>query len=342
MTKSLSQPAPTGIDVAAGLGLRHRPRRLRRSPAIRALVRETRLSADMFIYPLFVCSGEGQRREVPSMPGVYQLSVDEAVREAAAAKADGVPGVLLFGLPDDKDAVGSAAADPDAPVQAAVRALKRDVPGLLVVTDVCLCEYTSHGHCGVVHEGRILNDPSVELLTGMALAHARAGADFVAPSDMMDGRVAALRRALDAEGKVEVGILSYSAKFASAYYGPFREAAGSKPAFGDRRTYQMDLRNGREAVREIVADELEGADMVMVKPALAYLDVVARARDATRLPIVAYNVSGEYSMVKAAAERGWVDEAAVVRENLTAIARAGADLIITYHGRSALEGKWLS
>jgi len=250
---------------------------------------------------------------------------------------------LLFGVPDKKDATGSAASDPEGPVARALRELRQTfATDVVLFTDVCLCGYTSHGHCGVVHEGRILNDPSVELLTGMALAHARAGADFVAPSDMMDGRVAAMRRTLDAEGQGEVGILSYSAKFASAYYGPFREAAGSKPAFGDRRTYQMDLRNGREAVREIVADELEGADMVMVKPALAYLDVVARARDATRLPIVAYNVSGEYSMVKAAAERGWVDEAAVVRENLTAIARAGADLIITYHGRSALEGKWLS
>ncbi len=320
-----------------------RMRRLRASAPLREALAETRVRPTQLIQPHFVVGGARVRTPVDSLPGIDRVSVDELVKDVAHDRELGLKLHLLFGVPDKKDATGSAASDPEGPVARALRELRQTfATDVVLFTDVCLCGYTSHGHCGVVHEGRILNDPSVELLTGMALAHARAGADFVAPSDMMDGRVAAMRRALDAEGKGEVGILSYSAKFASAYYGPFREAAGSKPAFGDRRTYQMDLRNGREAVREIVADELEGADMVMVKPALAYLDVVARARDATRLPIVAYNVSGEYSMVKAAAERGWVDEAAVVRENLTAIARAGADLIITYHGRSALEGKWLS
>jgi len=320
-----------------------RMRRLRASAPLREALAETRVRPTQLIQPHFVVNNARVRTPVDSLPGIDRVSVDELVKDVAHDRELGLKLHLLFGVPDKKDATGSAASDPEGPVARALRELRQTfATDVVLFTDVCLCGYTSHGHCGVVHEGRILNDPSVELLTGMALAHARAGADFVAPSDMMDGRVAAMRRALDAEGKGEVGILSYSAKFASAYYGPFREAAGSKPAFGDRRTYQMDLRNGREAVREIVADELEGADMVMVKPALAYLDVVARARDATRLPIVAYNVSGEYSMVKAAAERGWVDEAAVVRENLTAIARAGADLIITYHGRSALEGKWLS
>jgi porphobilinogen synthase len=320
-----------------------RMRRLRASAPLREALAETRVRPTQLIQPHFVVGGARVRDPVLSLPGIDRVSVDELVKDVAHDRELGLKLHLLFGVPEKKDATGSSASDPEGPVARALRELRQQFGADVVLfTDVCLCGYTSHGHCGVVHEGRILNDPSVELLTGMALAHARAGADFVAPSDMMDGRVAAMRRALDAEGKGEVGILSYSAKFASAYYGPFREAAGSKPAFGDRRTYQMDLRNGREAVREIVADELEGADMVMVKPALAYLDIVARARDATRLPVVAYNVSGEYSMVKAAAERGWVDEAAVVRENLTAIARAGADLIITYHGRSALEGKWLS
>jgi porphobilinogen synthase len=320
-----------------------RMRRLRASAPLREALAETRVRPTQLIQPHFVVGGARVREPVLSLPGIDRVSVDELVKDVAHDRELGLKLHLLFGVPEKKDATGSSASDPEGPVARALRDLRQQFGADVVLfTDVCLCGYTSHGHCGVVHEGKILNDPSVELLTGMALAHARAGADFVAPSDMMDGRVAAMRRALDAEGKGEVGILSYSAKFASAYYGPFREAAGSKPAFGDRRTYQMDLRNGREAVREIVADELEGADMVMVKPALAYLDIVARARDATRLPVVAYNVSGEYSMVKAAAERGWVDEAAVVRENLTAIARAGADLIITYHGRSALEGKWLS
>jgi porphobilinogen synthase len=319
-----------------------RMRRLRGSAPLREALAETRVRPTQLIQPHFVVGGARVRAPVVSLPGIDRVSVDELVKDVAHDRELGLKLHLLFGVPDEKDATGSAASDPEGPVARALKELRKQFGADVVLfTDVCLCGYTSHGHCGVVQDGRILNDPSVELLTGMALAHARAGADFVAPSDMMDGRVAAMRRALDAEGKGEVGILSYSAKFASSYYGPFREAAGSKPAFGDRRTYQMDLRNAREAVREIVADEHEGADMVMVKPALAYLDVIARARDATRLPVVAYNVSGEYSMVKAAAEKGWVDEAAVVRENLTAMARAGSDLIITYHGRAALAGKWL-
>src|SRR5262245_58083837 len=320
-----------------------RLRRLRGSAPLRDALAETTVRATQLIQPHFVVSGTRVREPIAAMPGIDHVSVDELVADVGRDRELGLKLHLLFGIPDTKDETGSSSADPAGPVARALKELRnayRD--DVVLFTDVCLCAYTSHGHCGVVQDGRILNDPSVELLSQMALAHGRAGADFVAPSDMMDGRVAAMRRALDGDGRSEVGILAYSAKFASAYYGPFREAAGSKPAFGDRRTYQMDLRNGREAVREILADELEGADMVMVKPALAYLDVIAHARAATRLPVVAYNVSGEYSMVKAAAERGWVDEAAVVRENLTAIARAGADLIITYHGRSALEGKWLS
>ena len=276
-TKDLPQTSRARVDPAQ-LDLSHRPRRLRRSAAIRALVRETRLSPDQFIYPLFVCSGEGQRREVGSMPGVFQLSVDEAVREAAAAKADGVPGVLLFGLPEGKDAVGSAAFDPDAPVQRAVRAIKRAVPDLLVVTDVCLCEYTSHGHCGILVGEEIVNDDTVEQLARAALSHAEAGADFVAPSDMMDGRVGRIREALDDAGHTGVGIMAYAAKYCSAFYGPFRDAAGSTPAFGDRRSHQMDPANVEEALREVALDIEEGADIVMVKPALTYLDVIARVK----------------------------------------------------------------
>jgi porphobilinogen synthase len=335
MNRPLAQPAAAGIERSSELGLRHRPRRLRRSPAIRALVRETRLSADMFIYPLFVCSGEGQRREVPSMPGVFQLSVDEAVREAAAARADGVPGVLLFGLPDDKDAVGSAASDPEAPVQTAVRAIKREVPGLLVVTDVCLCEYTSHGHCGVLAGEDIVNDATVELLARAALSHAAAGADIVAPSDMMDGRVGRIRDALDDAGWSQTGIMSYAAKYCSAFYGPFRDAAGSTPAFGDRRSHQMDPGNVDEALREVALDIEEGADIVMVKPAMTYLDVIARVKAEFGLPTAAYHVSGEYAMLKAAAQRGWIDEPRAMMETLTAIKRAGADIIITYYAREA-------
>jgi porphobilinogen synthase len=318
------------------LDLRHRPRRLRRTPAIRSLVRETRLSPDNFLYPLFVVPGEGRRREVPSMPGVYQLSVDEAVREAEAARAEGVPGVLLFGLPEEKDDVGSSAFDPEAPVQSAVRAMKREVPGLLVVTDVCLCEYTSHGHCGILVDEDISNDATVEQLARAALSHASAGADIVAPSDMMDGRVGRIREALDGGGFTGTAIMAYAAKYCSAFYGPFRDAADSAPAFGDRRSHQMDPAHVREALREVALDIDEGADIVMVKPAMTYLDVIARVKDEFDLPTAAYHVSGEYSMLKAAAAKGWLDEPRAMMETLTAIRRAGADIIITYYAREAV------
>ncbi len=333
-TKDLRPTSRARVD-ATGLHLSHRPRRLRRSAAIRALVRETRLSPDQFIYPLFVCGGEGQRREVGSMPGVFQMSVDEVVREAEATKADGVPGVLLFGLPEGKDAVGSAAFDPEAPVQRAVRAIKRAVPDLLVVTDVCLCEYTSHGHCGILVGEEIVNDDTVEQLTRAALSHAEAGADFVAPSDMMDGRVGRIREALDDAGHTGVGIMAYAAKYCSAFYGPFRDAAGSTPAFGDRRSHQMDPGNVEEALREVALDIEEGADIVMVKPALTYLDVIARVKAEFGLPTAAYHVSGEYAMLKAAAQKGWLDEPRAMMETLTSIKRAGADIIITYYAREA-------
>ena len=335
-SKNVSTTLPVDIDHhSTRLELRQRPRRLRRSAAIRALVRETRLSPEMFIYPLFVCSGEGQRREVPSMPGVYQLSVDEAVREAEHARAEGIQGVLLFGLPDEKDAVGSASYDPEAPVQSAVRAIKQAVPGLLVVTDVCLCEYTSHGHCGILVEDEIVNDTTVEQLVRAALSHAAAGADLVAPSDMMDGRIGRIRDALDEAGAADVAIMSYAAKYCSAFYGPFRDAAGSTPAFGDRRSHQMDPANVLEALREVQLDIDEGADIVMVKPALAYLDVLARVKAEFGMPTAAYHVSGEYAMLKAAARNGWIDEQRAMLETLTAIRRAGADIIITYYAREA-------
>ena len=308
-TKQLSHTSVPGVAKQTGLDLPRRPRRLRQSAAIRALVRETRLSADQFIYPLFVCSGEGQRREVGSMPGVFQMSVDEAVGECLAAKADGVPGVLLFGLPDAKDPFGSAAFDSEAPVQSAVRAIKREVPDLLVITDVCLCEYTSHGHCGILVGEEIANDVTVEQLARAALSHAAAGADFVAPSDMMDGRVGHIREALD--------------------------AAGSAPGFGDRRSHQMDPGNVEEALREVALDIEEGADIVMVKPALTYLDVIARVKAEFGLPTAAYHVSGEYAMLKAAARNGWIDEPRAMMETLTSIKRAGADIIITYYAREA-------
>ena len=317
------------------LNLTHRPRRLRRSAAIRSLVRETRLSPDNFLYPLFAVTGEGQRREIGSMPGVYQLSVDEIVKEAAAAKAEGIPGVLLFGLPDAKDATGTAAWDPDAPVQTAVRALKREVPGLLVVTDVCLCEYTSHGHCGIVDGEEIVNDATVEQLARAALSHAAAGADIVAPSDMMDGRVGRIRETLDGGGFTQVAIMAYSAKYCSAFYGPFREAADSAPAFGDRRSHQMDPANVEEALREVALDLDEGADIVMVKPALPYLDVISRVKREFGVPTAAYHVSGEYAMLKAAARNGWIDEPRAMMETLTSIRRAGADIVITYYAREA-------
>ncbi len=302
---------------------------------MRALVRETRLSPEMFVYPLFVRSGEGLRREIGSMPGVYQMSVDEIVREAAAAKAEGIPAVLLFGLPDQKDVTGSASYDPEAPVQMAVRALKKDVPGLLVITDVCLCEYTSHGHCGLVVGDEIENDATVQLLVRSALSHAAAGADIVAPSDMMDGRVGSIRSALDDAGYTQTAIMSYAAKYCSAFYGPFREAAESAPAFGDRRSHQMDPANVEEALREVELDIEEGADIVMVKPAMTYLDVITRVKQEFGLPTAAYHVSGEYSMLKAAARNGWIDEPRAMMETLTAIRRAGADIIITYYAREA-------
>ncbi len=302
---------------------------------MRSLVRETRLSPDNLLYPLFVCPGEGQRREVASMPGVFQLSVDEAVKEAAAAKADGIPGVLLFGLPDEKDDVGSAALDPEAPVQNAIRALKREIADFLVVTDVCLCEYTSHGHCGILVDEEVANDPTVEQLARAALSHAAAGADIVAPSDMMDGRIGRIRDALDGAGFSQVAIMSYAAKYCSAFYGPFREAADSAPAFGDRRSHQMDPANAAEALREVELDLEEGADIVMIKPALPYLDVVARVKNEFGVPTAAYHVSGEYAMLKAAARNGWIDEPRAMMETLTSIKRAGADIIITYYARQA-------
>jgi porphobilinogen synthase len=317
------------------LDLRTRPRRLRRSPGIRDMVRETRLSPDNLLYPLFVVTGEGRRREVPSMPGVFQLSVDEIVKEAAAAKREGVPGVLLFGLPETKDAAGTGAADPEGPVQTAVRALKRDVPGLVVVTDVCLCEYTSHGHCGILDGDDIVNDSTVEELARAALSHAAAGADIVAPSDMMDGRVGRIRDVLDDAGFSQVAIMAYAAKYCSAFYGPFRDAADSAPAFGDRRSHQMDPANVEEALREVELDIEEGADIVMVKPALTYLDVIWRVKDAFNLPTAAYHVSGEYAMLKAAARNGWIDEPRAMMETLTSIRRAGADIVITYYAREA-------
>jgi porphobilinogen synthase len=317
------------------MNLTHRPRRLRRSPAMRALVRETRLSPDNFIYPLFAVAGEGQRREVSSMPGVFQMSVDEIVKEAAAAKAEGIPGVLLFGLPERKDASGSGAADPEGPVPCAVRALKKEVPGLLVVTDLCLCEYTSHGHCGVVDGDEIVNDATVEELARAALSHAGAGADIIAPSDMMDGRVGRIREKLDAAGHTQIAIMAYAAKYCSAFYGPFREAADSAPAFGDRRSHQMDPANTEEALREVALDLDEGADIVMVKPAVHYLDVISRVKDEFGVPVAAYHVSGEYAMLKAAARNGWIDEPRAMMETLTAIRRAGADIVITYYAREA-------
>jgi porphobilinogen synthase len=323
------------LKTSLDLQLTRRLRRLRRTAAIRAMVRETRLAPDMFIYPLFVCEGEGVRREVGSMPGVFQLSVDEAVRETEAAHAEGVPAVLLFGLPAQKDDIGSAAWDPEAPVQTAIRALKRACPDVVVITDVCLCEYTSHGHCGVIVDEEIANDPTVEKLVRSAVSHATAGADIVAPSDMMDGRVAAIRTALDARGLTGTAIMSYAAKYCSAFYGPFRDAADSAPKFGDRRTHQMDPGNVEEALREVRQDIEEGADVVMVKPAMPYLDVLSRVKREFGYPTAAYQVSGEYSMLKAAARAGWIDEPRAMMETLTSIARAGADLIITYYARDA-------
>ncbi len=316
-----------------------RLRRLRATPMVRRMVRETEVTPADFIAPFFVTHGREVRRPVSSMPGVSQLSVDLLVQEVRALAPLGVPAVLLFGVPASKDPLGSEAYARDGIVQRAVAALKDAVPDMVVITDVCLCEYTDHGHCGVVENGQVLNDPTLELLARMALSHVEAGADIVAPSDMMDGHTVAIRRALDAAGHPHTPIMGYSAKFASAFYGPFREAAESAPRFGDRSSYQMDPANGREALREVEADIAEGADIVMVKPALAYLDVIRAVRERVPHPLAAYNVSGEYAMVKAAAANGWLDERAITLEILTAIKRAGADLIITYHAADA--ARWL-
>jgi len=317
----------------------HRPRRLRRNEALRGFVRETRLSTSGLVYPMFACPGTKVRTEVSSMPGIFQQSVDQIVEECREVAGLGIPAVILFGLPEKKDEVGSEASDANGAVQRAIEAIRKAKLELLVITDVCLCEYTSHGHCGVIEKGDVANDPSVERLADAALSHARAGADIVAPSDMMDGRVGAIRTKLDANGFEDVAILSYAAKYCSGFYGPFREAAQSAPQFGDRRSYQMDPANVREALREVALDLEEGADMIMVKPALPYLDVIQRVRERFDVPVAAYNVSGEYSMVKAAARNGWIDEKRVVLEILTAIQRAGADIILTYHAKDA--ARWL-
>ena len=323
------------IHTHTSMKLTRRLRRLRTSEAMRAMVRETRLSPDMLMLPLFVCEGEGVRREVPSMPGVFNLSVDEAVKEVEGAKADGVRSVILFGLPEQKDDIGSSAYDPEAPVQSAIRAIKRAVKDVLVVTDVCLCEYTDHGHCGIVVDGEITNEPTVDQLVRAAVSHAAAGADIVAPSDMMDGRVGAIRSALDERGFENTAIMAYAAKYCSAFYGPFRDAAGSAPQFGDRRSHQMDPANAAEALREVEEDIEEGADIVMVKPAITYLDVITRVKEAFQYPTAAYHVSGEYAMLKAAARNGWIDEKRAMLETLTSIHRAGADIILTYYAREA-------
>jgi porphobilinogen synthase len=317
----------------------HRSRRLRRSEAIRGFVRETRLSTAGLVYPMFACPGTKVRTEVSSMPGIFQQSVDYIAEECREVAGLGIPAVILFGLPERKDEVGSEASAADAAVQRSIEAIRKAKLDLLLVTDVCLCEYTSHGHCGVVKDGEILNDPSLEHLAAAALSHARAGADIVAPSDMMDGRVAAIRAKLDNHGFENIAILSYAAKYSSGFYGPFREAAQSTPQFGDRRSHQMDPANVREALREVAIDLDEGADMVMVKPALPYLDVIRRVRERFEVPVGAYNVSGEYAMVKAAARNGWVEEKRVVLEIMTAIQRAGADIILTYHAKDV--ARWL-
>jgi porphobilinogen synthase len=313
----------------------HRPRRLRRGENIRALVRETHLTTNDFIYPLFVCEGEGVRREISSMPGQYNLSIDELVKEASSAYKVGVKSVILFGLPKEKDFEGSDAFSQEGIVQRAIRALKEEIKDLIVVADNCLCEYTDHGHCGVVENNDVLNDPTLELLAKTAVIQAQAGADIIAPSNMMDGFVGKIREALDQNGFQHIPILSYAVKYASGFYGPFREAAASAPQFGDRRSYQMDPANRREAMREAMLDIEQGADMLMVKPALAYLDVLKELRERTDLPLAAYQVSGEYAMIKAAARLGWLDENRIMWETLTSIKRAGADLILTYYAKEA-------
>src|SRR5579859_6549651 len=312
-----------------------RLRRLRATESMRSLVRETRLDPAQFILPLFVCPGQGIRREIGSMPGNYHMSIDELTRECAEVQSLGIGGVILFGLPETKDEMATGAYDDQGIVQRAIRALKRELPKLVVITDVCNCEYTSHGHCGKVVDGDVDNDQTLDWLARSALSHARAGADIVAPSDMMDGRVAAIRTALDREGFQKTPILSYAAKFASVFYGPFREAAESTPQFGDRRSYQMDPANGREAMREIELDLEEGADMIMVKPAMPYLDLIRQARDRFDVPVSAYQVSGEYAMIMAAARNGWIDEERAMMESLTCIRRAGADFVLTYFAKPA-------
>jgi porphobilinogen synthase len=313
----------------------YRPRRLRESPLLRSMVRETALRVDDFVYPLFAVHGRGVREPISSMPGQCRLSIDELLKECKDAASMGIPAVLLFGLPRDKDPRGTEAYAEDGIIQQAVRAVKDTIPDLLVITDVCLCEYTSNGHCGVVEDGRVKNDPTLELIARTAVSHAEAGADMVAPSDMMDGRVAAIREGLDEAGFPETPIMAYSAKYASAFYGPFREAADSTPQFGDRRSYQMDPANAVEAMREVALDVDEGADIVMVKPALPYLDIIARVKGEFGLPVAAYSVSGEYAMLKAAGQLGWLDEERAVLEALTGIRRAGADIIITYFAKDA-------
>jgi porphobilinogen synthase len=317
----------------------YRPRRLRQSPALRRLVAETRLSVEQLVLPLFARSGKKLRRAVEAMPSVFQLSPDELVREAARAHALGIPAVLLFGIPDQKDGKASGAYAKNGIVQQTVRLLKKELPSLLVITDVCLCEYMEHGHCGLVSGGKILNDPTLKLLARTAASHAEAGADMVAPSDMMDGRVRAIRAELDQNGFTDTPIMSYAAKFASAFYGPFREATGSAPKFGDRRSYQMDAANGNEALREVALDIQEGADIVMVKPALAYLDLIHRVKTEFGYPTAAYSVSAEHAMIKAAGAKGWIDERAVTLESLLSMRRAGADILVTYAAADA--ARWL-
>jgi porphobilinogen synthase len=317
----------------------HRPRRLRRNEALRGLVRETRLTAAGLIYPMFVCPGQKVRQEVTSMPAVFQQSADHIVEECREVEGLGIPGVILFGLPEKKDARGMSSTAADGVVQRAIEAIRKAKLKLLVITDVCLCEYTDHGHCGVIENGEVANDATLDILAQQAVSHARAGADIIAPSDMMDGRVGAIREALDEHKFENIAILAYAAKYSSGFYGPFREAAQSTPQFGDRRSYQMDPANAREALKEVEMDLDEGADMVMVKPALPYLDIIRRVRDDFDVPVAAYNVSGEYSMVKAAVQKGWLDERRVVLEILTGIQRAGAEIILTYHAKDA--ARWL-
>lgn len=317
----------------------YRPRRLRANENLRRLVRETHLSVDDLIYPMFVVHGQSTANEISSMPGCYQYSVDKLVNAAKELASLGIPATILFGIPETKDPLGGEAYSEDGIIQQAVRAIKDAVPDLIVITDVCLCEYTDHGHCGIIEDGEVLNDPTLDLLVKESLSHAHAGVDVIAPSDMMDGRVGAIREALDDEGYDHIPIMAYSAKYASAFYGPFREAAESAPQFGDRRSYQMDPANAEEALREVALDIEEGADIVMVKPALSYLDIIHQVKTEFQMPVAAYNVSGEYTMIKAAAQNGWIDEKRVALELLTSIKRAGADMILTYFAKSAVE--WL-